>query len=88
MSDKTKISIVADSKLVEQIRQRQERLSEQLGAKVSLNQVATGLLRQGLQDLARHGFGQPHGVIPAKDAHQLVVWLQALGLRDMNAATP
>ncbi|SFB94978.1 hypothetical protein SAMN05660479_00932 [Microbulbifer thermotolerans] len=49
MTDKTKISIVADSKLVEQIRQRQRKLSEQLGAKISMNQVATGLLTRALE---------------------------------------
>ena len=49
MSTKEKISIVADRKLVEQIRQRQRSLSEQLGTRISLSQTAASLLTRALE---------------------------------------
>jgi post-segregation antitoxin (ccd killing protein) len=47
---KQKISIVCDKELAERLRQRQENLSRQLGARISLNQATVAVLRQGLQE--------------------------------------
>ena len=50
MTDKKrKISIVTDPQLADRLRQHQERLSRELGVRVSLNQVTVSLLTRGLE---------------------------------------
>jgi hypothetical protein len=48
----TRVSVVADLQLLEDLRMHQRRVRQETGMRVSLSQVASSLLRRGLDQAA------------------------------------